>query len=122
MRSRICSELSSRKPSWPAFNVRARKQAGHMDASDLIKALQKHLARRGPSTYGECQSSVLSVFGSPMEPPDMPTPFVAGQAGLASGPHSTYRPADRGAPTARNVMAIRRRRDLAAPDRSVGCG
>ena len=24
-----------------------------MDASDLIKALQKHLARRGPSTYGE---------------------------------------------------------------------
>ncbi len=57
-----------------------------------------------------------------MEPPDMPTPFVAGQAGLASGPHSTYRPADRGAPTARNVMAIRRRRDLAAPDRSVGCG
>src|SRR5216683_3033169 len=55
MRSRICSELSSRKPSWPAFNVRARKQAGHMDASDLIKALQKHLARRGPSTYGECR-------------------------------------------------------------------
>ena len=24
-----------------------------MDASDLIKALQKHLARRGPSTYGK---------------------------------------------------------------------
>src|SRR5215208_5532433 len=33
--------------------VRARKKAGHMGASDLIKALQ-NLARRGPSTYGEC--------------------------------------------------------------------
>ena len=37
-----------------SVHVRARKQAGHMGASDLIKALQKHLARRGPSTYGEC--------------------------------------------------------------------
>jgi hypothetical protein len=33
-------------------HVRARKQAEHMGASDLIKALQ-NLARRGPSTYGE---------------------------------------------------------------------
>jgi hypothetical protein len=33
-------------------HVRARHKAGHMGASDLIKALQKHLARRGPSTYG----------------------------------------------------------------------
>jgi hypothetical protein len=35
-----------------SVQARAHKQAGHMDASDLIKALQKHLARRGPSTYG----------------------------------------------------------------------
>jgi hypothetical protein len=35
-----------------SVHVRARKQAGHMGASDLIKALQ-NLARRGPSTYGE---------------------------------------------------------------------
>ena len=34
-----------------SVQARAHKQAGHMDASDLIKALQKHLARRGPSTY-----------------------------------------------------------------------
>src|SRR3954470_18835989 len=36
--------------------VRARKQAGHMGASDLINAPAKHLARRGPSTYGEWRS------------------------------------------------------------------
>jgi hypothetical protein len=35
-----------------SVHVRAHQQAGHMGASDLIKALQKHLARRGPSTYG----------------------------------------------------------------------
>ncbi len=33
-----------------SVHVRARQQAGHMDASDLIKALPKYLARRGPST------------------------------------------------------------------------
>jgi hypothetical protein len=32
--------------------VQAHRQAGHMDASDLIKITAKHLARRGPSTYG----------------------------------------------------------------------
>jgi hypothetical protein len=37
-----------------SVHVRARKQAGHMGASDLIKVLQ-NLARRGPSTYGECR-------------------------------------------------------------------
>src|SRR5215208_3331551 len=36
--------------------VRARNKAGHMGASDLIKALQ-NLARRGPTTYAECQLS-----------------------------------------------------------------
>src|SRR3954451_3846049 len=36
-----------------SVHVRARKQAGHMDASDLINAAAKHLARRRPSTYGE---------------------------------------------------------------------
>ena len=35
-----------------SVHVRAHRQAGHMGASDLIKTLQKHLARRGPSTYG----------------------------------------------------------------------
>ena len=38
-------------------------QAGHMDASDLIKTLQKHLARRGPSTYGStpyCEVALLA--------------------------------------------------------------
>jgi hypothetical protein len=33
-----------------SVHVRAQKKAGHMDASDLIKELQKDLARRGPST------------------------------------------------------------------------
>jgi hypothetical protein len=40
-----------------------------MDASDLIKALQKHLARRGPSTYGECRTNrslILQTAGSPL--------------------------------------------------------
>jgi hypothetical protein len=32
--------------------VRAHRQAGHMDASDLIRALQNALRERGPSTYG----------------------------------------------------------------------
>src|ERR1035437_3878869 len=37
-----------------------------MDASDLIKALQKHLARTGPSTYGECRSISQAIFrGAP---------------------------------------------------------
>ena len=31
-----------------SVHVRAHQQAGHMDASDLIKTLQNHLARRGP--------------------------------------------------------------------------
>ena len=35
-----------------SVHVRARLQAGHMDASDLIKLLQNDLAWRGPSTYG----------------------------------------------------------------------
>ena len=35
-----------------SVHMRAHQQAGHMDASDLIKSLQQHLARRGPSTYG----------------------------------------------------------------------
>ena len=42
-----------------SVQARAHKQAGHMDASDLIKALQKHLARRGPSTYGYKESGFL---------------------------------------------------------------
>ena len=42
-----------------SVQARAHKQAGHMDASDLIKALQKHLARRGPSTYGYKESGLF---------------------------------------------------------------
>ena len=34
-----------------SVHVRAHQQAGHMDASDLIKHCLKTLARRGPSTY-----------------------------------------------------------------------
>ena len=43
-----------------SVHVRAHRQAGHMDASDLIKTLQKYLARRGPSTY-----VIYSFAGSP---------------------------------------------------------
>jgi hypothetical protein len=39
-----------------SVHVRAHQQAGHIGASDLIKALQKHLARRGPSIYGSRRS------------------------------------------------------------------
>jgi hypothetical protein len=35
-----------------SVHVRAHQQAGHMDASDLIKLTANHLAGRGPSTYG----------------------------------------------------------------------
>jgi hypothetical protein len=35
-----------------SVHVRAHQQAGHMDASDLIKLLRNPLAGRGPSTYG----------------------------------------------------------------------
>ena len=31
-----------------SVHARTHQQAGHMEASDLIKTLQKHLARRGP--------------------------------------------------------------------------
>src|SRR5271169_3639604 len=47
MRSPFCLELLSRKPSWPAFMCERTKQAGHMDASDLIKALQNTLQGGG---------------------------------------------------------------------------
>jgi hypothetical protein len=43
MRSLSCLELVSRKPSWPAFMCERTQQAGHMDASDLIKPLQDTL-------------------------------------------------------------------------------
>src|SRR5215208_1628008 len=46
--------------SLASVHVRARKQAGHMGASDLIKVLQ-NLARRGPSTYGECRFNPVFV-------------------------------------------------------------
>src|SRR3954453_14096443 len=46
-----------------SVHVRARKQAGHMDASDLINAAAKHLARRRPSTYGEwCGDSGIGFY------------------------------------------------------------
>src|SRR6266851_3542679 len=47
MRSPFCLELLSRKPSWPAFMCERYKQAGHMDASDLIKTLHNTLQGGG---------------------------------------------------------------------------
>ena len=47
------------EPILASVHVRARKKAGHVGASDLIKALQ-NLARRGPSTYGECRLTLLN--------------------------------------------------------------
>src|SRR5580658_3940945 len=38
-RPRMCLELVSRKPSWPAVMCNRRKQAGHMIAIDLVKSL-----------------------------------------------------------------------------------
>ena len=35
-----------------SVHVRTRQKAGHMNASDQIKTLPNHLARRGSSTYG----------------------------------------------------------------------
>src|SRR5829696_2081013 len=58
--------------------VRARKQAGHMGASDLIKALQ-NLARRGPSTYGESGINLLVFFTvrpNAINPVFVPPPIV----------------------------------------------
>jgi hypothetical protein len=53
-----------------SVHVRAHRQAGHMGASDLIKALHKNLARRGPSTYGfgiismdQTDVTGITVFG-----------------------------------------------------------
>jgi hypothetical protein len=43
-----------------SVHVRARQKAGHMDASDLIKALQNHLARRGP--FSNRSSFVKTVY------------------------------------------------------------
>jgi hypothetical protein len=48
----ILSGTSVAETILASAHVRAHKQAGHMDASDLIKETVKHLARRGPSTYG----------------------------------------------------------------------
>jgi ABC-type transport system involved in cytochrome bd biosynthesis fused ATPase/permease subunit len=49
-----------------SVHVRAHQKAGHMGASDLIKTLQKHLARRGPSTYGSTRSGLcISWIRSP---------------------------------------------------------
>ncbi len=41
---------------WIVGGHAVTKQAGHMDASDLIKAVQNTLQAGGP-TYGECRLS-----------------------------------------------------------------
>jgi len=49
-----------------SVHVRAHQQAGHMGASDLIKTLQIHLARRVPSTYGSwiwCSATMSAGSG-----------------------------------------------------------
>src|SRR4051794_13210737 len=66
-----------------SVHVRARKQAGHMDASDLINAAAKHLARRRPSTYGECDcradfGDVDAAVGPRFLPADAVRPGKAG--------------------------------------------
>jgi hypothetical protein len=61
-----------------SVHVRAHQQAGHIGASDLIKALQKHLARRGPSIYGSSGS--------------VPSPHVMTRPPGTSWPRSTWSP------------------------------
>jgi hypothetical protein len=61
-----------------SVHVRAHQKAGHMGASDLIKTLQKHLARRGPSTYGSSSSA--------------PSPHVTIRLPGISWPRATWSP------------------------------
>ena len=51
-----------------SVHVRARKQAGHMGASDLIKALQNILRGGGKSTYGEW-TMIIGVLEMSEQPP-----------------------------------------------------
>ena len=53
-----------------SVHVRAHQQAGHMGASDLVKTLRIHLARRVPSTYGSWtwSSAMTSVGSEPITP------------------------------------------------------
>ena len=92
--SLYCLEPLSRKPSWPAFMCERTQQAGHMGASDLIKTLQIHLARRVPSTYGSWTwSSATTNAGSgqttlrPTSPPLSTWPTIC-SASLPAKTHS----------------------------------
>jgi hypothetical protein len=59
-----------------SVHVRARKQAEHMGARDLINAAAKHLARRGPSTYGESGVKRCCLYhGKAIEMPCVPAIF-----------------------------------------------
>ena len=44
-----------------SVHVRAHQQAGHMDASDLIRHCPNTLARRGPSTYGSRPCAATAI-------------------------------------------------------------
>src|ERR1700733_4003738 len=50
-RSRVCLELGSRKPSWPAFMCE-RTYRPDIWTQRSEQSTAKYLARRGPSTYG----------------------------------------------------------------------
>ena len=45
-----------------SVHVRAHQQAGHMDASDLIKDLQT--LEEGPSTYGKSSTPCMKIAAS----------------------------------------------------------
>jgi hypothetical protein len=58
-----------------SVQVRARQQAGHMDASDLIREhCRNTLARRGPSTYGSKRARARSSGRGCHAIPSPPTP------------------------------------------------
>ena len=113
-----------------SVHVRVHQQAGHMGASDLIKTLQIHLARRGPSTYGSWTAPVLGAHSpnsgtrcrgavhsnrpgtsasSPRPTASTTTPPAIGSmlAGLRSGPPGRCAPT-RAATTFRSSWTIRR--------------
>ena len=59
-----------------SVHVRAHQQAGHMGASDLIKTLQIHLARRVPSTYGSLTAPVLVAHSPKLDAVGPSTPTI----------------------------------------------
>ena len=71
-----------------SVHVRAHQQAGHMGASDLIKTLQIHLARRVPSTYGSWtwSSATMSAGSEPITPRPTSPPSNTWRITYSEGP------------------------------------